>query len=149
AAAARQGRPTRCGPRRSRRLYERAAGAAAIRTATRGAAAPARCPTQRRRRPPRVTRAAAQRDRDRARCPARRAAWTARPPPTRPDDTGLHRATRRRRKEPPRRHPTAQALPRPPPLPATAEPGAADGLTSHRSIIPARSRRLGSPPLTP
>ena len=59
------------------------------------------------------------------------------PPPARPGDQGLHRTTDRRGQEPPRRHPPAQALPRPPPLPATAEPGATDDLTSHRSIIPA------------
>jgi transposase len=41
------------------------------------------------------------------------------------------------RQEPPRRHPAGQALPRPPPLPVTAKPGAADGLTGHRSFIPA------------
>jgi transposase len=41
-----------------------------------------------------------------------------------------------RGQEPPRRHPLAQALPRPPPLPATAKPGAAHGLTRHRSFIP-------------
>jgi transposase len=57
-------------------------------------------------------------------------------PPARPDDTGLHRATRRRRQKPTRRDPPTQALPRPPPLPATATTGAADGLTTHRSIIP-------------
>ena len=59
------------------------------------------------------------------------------PPPARPRHPRLHRPPHRRRQINPRRRPTAQALPRPPPLPATAEPGAADGLTSHRSIIPA------------
>ncbi len=49
-----------------------------------------------------------------------------------------HRQTDRRREEPTRRHPAAQALPRPPPLPTTAKPGAADDLTGHRSFIPAR-----------
>jgi hypothetical protein len=58
------------------------------------------------------------------------------PPPARPSHEDLHRAPNRRRKEPPRRRPPAQALPRPPPLPTTAT-GAADDLTSHRSIIPA------------
>jgi transposase len=58
------------------------------------------------------------------------------PPPARPADQGVHRPARRRGQEPPRRHPPAQALPRPPPLPAAARPGAADGLTGHRSIIP-------------
>jgi transposase len=54
------------------------------------------------------------------------------PAPARPADEGLHRATARRRQEPPRRHPASQALPRPPPLPATAKPGATYGLTGHR-----------------
>ena len=64
------------------------------------------------------------------------------PPPARPRDQGLHRPTDRRGQEPPRRHPPAQALPRPPPLPATAT-GAADDLTSHRSIIPGLNVTLG------
>ncbi len=51
------------------------------------------------------------------------------PPPARPRDQGLHRTTDRRRKEPPRGHPTAQALPRSPPLPRTQQPGATHGLT--------------------
>ena len=52
-------------------------------------------------------------------------------------DQGLHRPPHRRRQKPPRGHPPAQALPRPPPLPLTPEPGAADDLTGHRSFIPA------------
>ena len=87
-------------------------------------------PAQPRRRPPTQPRAAHRRPP---------------PPPTRPRDQGLHRPTHRRRQNPPRRHPPAQALPRPPPLPATAKPGAADDLTSHRSIIPAH---WPSPPLS-
>src|SRR4029453_4201404 len=59
------------------------------------------------------------------------------PAPARPGDQGLHRQTDRRGQEPPRRHPPAQALPGSLSLPATAEPGAADGLTGHRSFIPA------------
>src|SRR6266516_1488200 len=55
-------------------------------------------------------------------------------------DQGLHRATDRRRQEPPRRHPAAQALPRPPPLPSTSTTGAADDLTGHRSFIPTHWR---------
>ena len=49
-------------------------------------------------------------------------------------------------KTPPRRHPPPQALPRPPPLPRTPEPGAADDLTGHRSIIPEHWRRRRSGP---
>jgi hypothetical protein len=56
---------------------------------------------------------------------------------------GLHRPTRRRGQDQPRRHPAAQALPRPPPLPAAATTGAADGSTSHRSIIPEGWPRRG------
>jgi transposase len=69
------------------------------------------------------------------------------PPPARPGHPRLHCPPHRRRQIDPRRRPAAQALPRPPPLPATAEPGAADDLTSHRSIIPAHSgsRRSCSP----
>jgi hypothetical protein len=64
-----------------------------------------------------------------------------RPPPTppRPGDQGLHRATHRRGQEQPRSSPPTQAVPRPPPLPTAPATGAADGLTSHRSIIPAHS----------
>jgi transposase len=58
------------------------------------------------------------------------------PSPARSADQGLHRSPGRRGQEPPRGHPPAQALPRPSPLPTTAEPGAADGLTGHRSFIP-------------
>jgi hypothetical protein len=60
------------------------------------------------------------------------------PPPTRPGNPRLHRPPHRRRQEPPRRHPPTQALPRPPPLPTPPTTRAADGLTSHRSIIPER-----------
>src|SRR6266511_2428917 len=56
-------------------------------------------------------------------------------PTTRPDHTGLHRSTRRRRQEPPRSDAATQALPRPPPLPTTATDRAAHDLTGHRSII--------------
>jgi transposase len=55
----------------------------------------------------------------------------------RSDHQGLHRQTDHRGQKPPRRHPLAQALSRPPPLPAPSKPGAADGLTGHRSFIPA------------
>jgi Transposase len=79
-------------------------------------------------------------------CPAHR---RPPPPPTRRRDQGLHRATHRRRQEPPRGHPPTQALPRPPPLPRTTRPGAADGLTSHRSIIPACWPRRGRSFLLP
>ena len=72
------------------------------------------------------------------------------PSPTtaRPNDQGLHRTPRRRRQNNPRRRASAQALPRPPPLPTTST-GAADGLTRHRSIIPAtrpppQDRHIGS-----
>jgi hypothetical protein len=58
------------------------------------------------------------------------------PPPARPQDQGLHRPTHRRGQESPRGHPAAQALPRPSSLPAAGEPGAAAGLTGHRSVIP-------------
>src|SRR5439155_2155423 len=74
------------------------------------------------------------------------------PPPTRPGNQGLHRTTDRRRQEPPRGHPAAQALSRPPPLPATAKPGAASGLTGHRSFIPQHwhtRRPLGPKQKTP
>ena len=74
--------------------------------------------------------------------PRRRSAAQPRPahrrpasPPARPGYQELHRQTHRRREEPTRRHPVAQALSRPPPLPATAKRGAASGLTGHRSFI--------------
>src|SRR5262245_23477313 len=59
----------------------------------------------------------------------------------RPGNAGVHRATRRRGQEPPRSDPTAQALPRPPPLPAAPTHRAARDLTTHRSIIPRTSFR--------
>jgi hypothetical protein len=51
-------------------------------------------------------------------------------------DQGLHRPPCSRGQEPPRGDPAAEALSRPPPLPATAEAGAVEGLTGHRSFIP-------------
>jgi hypothetical protein len=50
---------------------------------------------------------------------------------------GRRSASSGRRQINPRRHPSPQALPRPPALPAAGESGAADGLTGHRSFIPA------------
>src|SRR5439155_24513563 len=70
------------------------------------------------------------------------------PPPTRAGNQGLHRQTDRRRKKPTRRYPADQALPRPPSLSATAKPGAASGLTGHRSFIPARWPRRTNTPRT-
>src|SRR6266545_3655263 len=100
--------------------------------------------TARRRRPgpclKRSDRAASPQPRRRSATQPRSTYRRAAPPPARPDHAGLHRAASRRGQEPPRRHPPTQALPRPPPLPATAKPGAAAGLTSHRSIIPERWR---------
>ena len=56
------------------------------------------------------------------------------PPPPRPSDQGLHRPPDRRGQDAPRGHPAAQALPRSTPLPAAPKPGAASGLTGHRSF---------------
>ena len=68
-----------------------------------------------------------------------------RPPPlARRSDQGLHRATDRRRQEPPRRHTPTQALSGPPPLSIAAGRDAAHNLTSHRSIIPGRRPRRAS-----
>ncbi len=89
-------------------------------------------PAQPRRRPP-----------TQPRTPHDRAA----PPPTRPSNQGLHRATHQRRQKQTRRHPPPQALPRPPPLP-TAPTTTTDDLTRHRSFIPGRWPRRAPRALT-
>jgi transposase len=67
------------------------------------------------------------------------------PPPARSRNPRLHRPPPGGGQECARGHPAAQALPRPPPLPAATEPRAADGLTGHRSFIRARWRRRTLP----